>query len=102
MRVPAGDNVVRLLPPLIVTDAEIHEALDRIRAGAAAVSAPRRRRRKLIAGVSDMTGDIRHFTDLSAVSAADLRGMLDDAARAQGAAQGRRALAGRSKARCWR
>ena len=27
-----------------------------------------------------MTGGIRHFTDLSAVSAGDLRGMLDDAA----------------------
>jgi acetylornithine/N-succinyldiaminopimelate aminotransferase len=34
LAVPAGDNVIRLLPPLTVTDAEIHEALDRIRAGA--------------------------------------------------------------------
>ena len=36
---PAGDNVIRLLPALTVTDADIREALDRIRAGAAAVSA---------------------------------------------------------------
>jgi acetylornithine/N-succinyldiaminopimelate aminotransferase len=34
LAVPAGDNVIRLLPPLTVTDAEIREALDRIRAGA--------------------------------------------------------------------
>ena len=39
LAVPAGDNVLRLLPPLTVTDADIREALDRIRAGAAAVSA---------------------------------------------------------------
>ena len=37
--VPAGDNVIRLLPALTVSDADIREALDRIRAGAAAVSA---------------------------------------------------------------
>ena len=36
---PAGDNVIRLLPALTVTDADIREALDRIRAGAATVSA---------------------------------------------------------------
>ena len=36
LAVPAGDNVVRLLPPLIVSDDEIREALDRIRAGAQA------------------------------------------------------------------
>ena len=39
LAVPAGDNVIRLLPALTVTDADIREALDRIRAGAAAVSA---------------------------------------------------------------
>ena len=32
LTVPAGDNVVRLLPPLIVTDAEIDDACDRISA----------------------------------------------------------------------
>jgi len=39
LAVPAGDNVVRLIPPLTATDADIREALDRIHAGAAAVSA---------------------------------------------------------------
>jgi acetylornithine/N-succinyldiaminopimelate aminotransferase len=39
LAVPAGDNVIRLLPPLTATDADIREALDRIRAGARAVSA---------------------------------------------------------------
>lgn len=39
LAVPAGDNVLRLIPPLTVTDADIREALDRLRAGAKAVSA---------------------------------------------------------------
>ena len=39
LTVPAGDNVIRLLPPLTVTDAEIHEALERIRAGAKGLAA---------------------------------------------------------------
>ena len=34
LSVPAGDNVLRLLPPLTVSDAEIREALARIRSGA--------------------------------------------------------------------
>lgn len=33
LAVPAGDNVVRLMPPLIVTDAEIREAVGKIEAG---------------------------------------------------------------------
>jgi acetylornithine/N-succinyldiaminopimelate aminotransferase len=40
LAVPAGDNVIRLLPALTVTDADIREGLDRIRAGAKTVSAP--------------------------------------------------------------
>ena len=35
---PAGDNVIRLLPPLIVSDDEIRTAVDRIRAAAASLS----------------------------------------------------------------
>ncbi len=38
LAVPAGDNVIRLLPPLTITDAEIGDGLERIRAGARAVS----------------------------------------------------------------
>ena len=38
LAVPAGDNVVRLIPPLNVGDDDIRVALERIRAGAKAVS----------------------------------------------------------------
>ncbi len=38
LAVPAGDNVVRLLPPLNVTDDEIREALSRIHAAAKGLS----------------------------------------------------------------
>jgi acetylornithine/N-succinyldiaminopimelate aminotransferase len=30
LTIPAGDNVVRLLPPLIVGDAEVNEAIERL------------------------------------------------------------------------
>jgi acetylornithine/N-succinyldiaminopimelate aminotransferase len=39
LAIPAGDNVVRLLPPLIIGDEEIREAVRRIDAACAAVSA---------------------------------------------------------------
>ena len=35
LAIPAGDNVVRLLPPLIVTDEEIREGVRRIEAACA-------------------------------------------------------------------
>jgi acetylornithine/N-succinyldiaminopimelate aminotransferase len=38
LAVGAGDNVVRLLPPLIISDGEIREGLDRIRAGVSSLS----------------------------------------------------------------
>ncbi|KQZ26588.1 acetylornithine aminotransferase [Mesorhizobium sp. Root552] len=38
LAVPAGDNVIRLLPPLTVTDAEIQDGLGRIRAAAQTMS----------------------------------------------------------------
>jgi len=38
LAVPAGDNVIRLLPPLTTSDADIQEALARVRAGAASLS----------------------------------------------------------------
>ena len=38
LAVPAGDNVIRLLPPLTISDEEIRIALDRVRAGAAALT----------------------------------------------------------------
>jgi acetylornithine/N-succinyldiaminopimelate aminotransferase len=39
LAVNAGDNVVRLLPPLVVTDEDIRIGLDRLRAAAASLSA---------------------------------------------------------------
>ena len=42
LAVPAGDNVIRLLPALTVSDEDIREALDRIRAACAALSAAAR------------------------------------------------------------
>lgn len=39
LAVPAGENVIRLIPALTITDADIREGLDRVRAAAAAVSA---------------------------------------------------------------
>jgi acetylornithine/N-succinyldiaminopimelate aminotransferase len=42
--VPAGDNTVRLLPPLVATDADIGEAVHRLAAAATRVAeaTPRR------------------------------------------------------------
>ncbi|MBW4709617.1 aspartate aminotransferase family protein [Roseobacter sp. YSTF-M11] len=39
LTVPAADNVVRLLPPLTIEDAEIAQAVDRLEAAAASLSA---------------------------------------------------------------
>jgi acetylornithine/N-succinyldiaminopimelate aminotransferase len=38
LAVPAGDNVIRLLPPLTVSDDEIRDALERIRSAAGSLS----------------------------------------------------------------
>ena len=59
--VPAADNVVRLLPPLNLTEAEVDEGLRRLDAAAAALEA----------------GGMRHFLDLHTTPAAELRAMLD-------------------------
>ena len=42
LAVPAGDNVVRILPPLNVTSDEVREGLERIEAAAQALSATRK------------------------------------------------------------
>jgi acetylornithine/N-succinyldiaminopimelate aminotransferase len=42
LAVPAGENVVRLLPPLTVTDEDIRTGLDRLRHGIEAVAAKKR------------------------------------------------------------
>ncbi|WP_449337274.1 hypothetical protein [Streptomyces griseus] len=65
MTVGAGDNVVRLLPPLIVTDAEIDDAINRVeRACAAFVSRSSAEREVPVLMSTDLPG---HFLDISAL-----------------------------------
>jgi acetylornithine/N-succinyldiaminopimelate aminotransferase len=40
LTIPAGDNVVRLLPPLIVGDAELNEAIERLSRACAQLEQP--------------------------------------------------------------
>ncbi len=61
--VPAAENVVRLLPPLNLTDAEIDEGLRRLDAAATALEA----------------ACMRSFLDMHTTPAGDLRAILDDA-----------------------
>ena len=79
--VPAGDNVVRLLPPLIVTAEEARDGLRRASSAAAARHARRRTATPAMSATGQDMASPKHFLDLSAVSAADLRGILDDAPR---------------------
>ena len=85
----SGDNVVRLLPPLIVSEQEIGEAIARLDRACARLNraAPspflprsRGREERGQAGGGQMSA-VRHFLDLIDVPAADLREMID-AARA--------------------
>ena len=100
LTVAAGDNVVRLLPPLIVSEAEVAEAVaahrarlrpHRARHGAAAQ-----------AGSGRMSANgVRHFLDLIDIPAGELRGMIEasramKAQRERGAA--RTPLAGKTLA----
>ena len=77
--IPAADNVARLLPPLIIGEAEIAEGLARLeRDGGAA-----RRQDFAAPGSRRMTADSavgpRHFLDLPEIPAAELRRILDAA-----------------------
>jgi acetylornithine/N-succinyldiaminopimelate aminotransferase len=40
--IPAGDNVVRLLPPLIIGEAEVDEAVKRLDAACARIEAAKK------------------------------------------------------------
>ena len=106
--VSAGDNVVRLLPPLIVGEQEIAEGIARLDRACAqlARTAPtppspacRGRERRGQAGGRRMSA-VRHFLDLIDVPAVDLRRMIE-AGRAMKAKR-RSAAIVRSPARRWR
>ena len=94
---PAGDNVVRLLPPLIVGEAEVDEAVRRLDARARGADAARRRR---VTAVTPWPP--RHFLDLSELPAETLRGILDDSRRHEGRRRAASAASARSKAACSR
>ena len=102
--VAAGDNVVRLLPPLIVSEDEVAEAVRRIdracardRSGAAGAAT---------AGSGRMSSNgTRHFLDLIDIPAAGAARDDRRQPRHEGAAQERGERApeqGRSPARRWR
>ena len=96
LTVAAGDNVVRLLPPLIVSEQEIAEGVARLDRACARLtrvaSAKANKRRR-------PDERVRHFLDLIDVPAADLRRMIE-AARAMKAKRDRadRPLAGKTLA----
>ena len=61
--VAAGDNVVRLLPPLIVSEDEVAEAVARIERACARIAEALAKPRKQGGGRMSANG-IRHFLDL--------------------------------------
>src|SRR5262249_31525444 len=96
--VAAGDNVVRLLPPLIVSEDEVAEAVRRIeRACARIAKAQERPQKREAAGVRRSAP--RHFLDLIDIPPQELRGMIE-ASRAMKARRerGSRPLEGRTLA----
>ena len=64
LAVAAGDNVVRLLPPLIVSEAEIAEAVRRLERACGRLAAAHARGRQAGAGGMSASG-VRHFLDLT-------------------------------------
>ena len=99
--VGAGDNVVRLLPPLIVTEDEIAEGS---RAHRARLYPHRSRPREdpPERGGRMSANGIRHFLDLADIPKGELRAMID-ASRAMKAEAGTHgAPSFRSRARRWR
>ena len=100
LTVGAGENVVRFLPPLIVTEAEIEESVRGSSAPASALSGA-----SVETGGGAMSKALRHFLDLNELPTKELRNMLaaSVAMKAKLKAQktGRRPT-GRSKARRWR
>ena len=71
LTVGAGENVVRFLPPLIVTEAEIDESVAAARARLRGAVRP-----SIATGGGAMSKALRHFLDLSELPTKELRNML--------------------------
>ena len=105
LTIPAGDNVVRLLPPLIITEEELAEGVRRLDAACAdledaLVTVEEGRRRMNAALQAEPT---RHFLDLLDLPTDELRAILDarkamKAARVKGERAASRPLAGKTLA----
>ena len=72
LTVGAGENVVRFLPPLIVTESEIEESVQRLERACVALSGE-----SVEAGGGAMSKPPRHFLDISELPSEELRTMLD-------------------------
>ena len=98
LTVGAGDNVVRFLPPLIVSEAEIERgraaARSRLRGAVG---------QRLEAGGGVMSKTPRHFLDLTELPPSELRNILDAGGAMKAKLKAHEtARASRSKARRWR
>ena len=78
LAVAAGDNVVRLVPPLIVTEAEVGEAMGMLERACTRLARAAEAREAGGRGVS--AAALRHFLDLTEIPVAELRGMIERAA----------------------
>ena len=101
LTVAAGDNVVRLLPPLIISEAEIAEAIARIDRACTAHRAGAAARAQAGSGRVSTSG-IRHFLDLIDIPTAELRGIIAASRAMKSSAQGAARRRRRSPARRWR
>ena len=110
MAITAGDNVLRLAPPLVVTDADLDEAVAMLRRASLRVlpPSPRRRRSERLAqarrsgdeGRSTEKGaGPRHFLDLRDFDAVDVAA---DAGRRRPTTSAAACRPGRWPARRWR
>ena len=71
LTIGAGDNVVRLLPPLVVSEADVADAVAQARP-----RLPRTRSQGRLRGFPIMTAAPRHFLDICDFDAATLNGII--------------------------
>ena len=93
LAVGAGDNVARLVPPLIVTEAEVAEAIARVDRACTAIERARQGAREAGSGRVSTNG-IRHFLDLIDIPRKQLREMIETSRAMK---KGRRGAAGKGR-----